>query len=263
VRGKPELFADHYSQARCSGSASPAEQAHIVNAFRFELTKVQTPAIARGVLSMLANVDPILAEGVAQGWARCRRDAAGHRCAVAALCAIASAVAAGASRRGRHQDRARWRYWPRTAWMRSRSRRCMPTCWPPAPCRAWWRRNWDRCRRPDGGPLDAEISIEAGPAVLYDALIVAMAASAALLQGDADAREFVRLQYRHCKPVLALGEGGLLAAAGRGRRAGSGAMVAVAADALDRAGEFKQALAGHRHFRARNRRRAVVKTPIH
>jgi catalase len=74
VRGKPELFADHYSQARCSGSASPAEQAHIVNAFRFELTKVQTPAIRVRLLSMLANVDPILAEGVAQGLgSRCRR----------------------------------------------------------------------------------------------------------------------------------------------------------------------------------------------
>ncbi|MYM91991.1 catalase, partial [Rugamonas sp. FT82W] len=68
VRGKPELFADHYSQARLFWiSQSPAEQAHIVNAYRFELSRVQTPAIRVRLLSMLANVDPILAEGVAQG----------------------------------------------------------------------------------------------------------------------------------------------------------------------------------------------------
>ncbi len=46
VRGKPERFADHYTQATLFwNSQAPVEQAHIINAFRFELTRVQTPAI--------------------------------------------------------------------------------------------------------------------------------------------------------------------------------------------------------------------------
>ena len=46
VRAKPELFAEHYNQARLFyESQSKVEQAHIVAAFRFELSKVTVPAI--------------------------------------------------------------------------------------------------------------------------------------------------------------------------------------------------------------------------
>ncbi len=58
VRGKPERFSDHYSQATLFWkSQSKVEQAHIVRAFRFELSKVKTPSIRRRVLAQLANVD--------------------------------------------------------------------------------------------------------------------------------------------------------------------------------------------------------------
>ncbi|HBF49061.1 MAG TPA: catalase HPII, partial [Massilia sp.] len=68
VRGKPELFADHYSQARLFyASQSAAEQTHIANAFRFELTRVQTPAIRERMLALLANVDAGLVAKVAEG----------------------------------------------------------------------------------------------------------------------------------------------------------------------------------------------------
>jgi catalase len=68
VRGKPEKFSDHYTQATLFyESQSPAEQAHIVRAFRFELTKVQTPAIRARVLAQLANVSAGLAAAVAGG----------------------------------------------------------------------------------------------------------------------------------------------------------------------------------------------------
>src|SRR6187397_501211 len=62
VRGKPEKFADHYTQATLFfESQSEVEKAHIVRAFRFELTKVQVPAIRERVVSQLANVDAGLA----------------------------------------------------------------------------------------------------------------------------------------------------------------------------------------------------------
>ena len=68
MRGKPEKFADHYSQATLFWeSQTPAEQAHIVRGFRFELTKVQVPAIRERTVSMLRNVSDDLAGAVAEG----------------------------------------------------------------------------------------------------------------------------------------------------------------------------------------------------
>jgi len=66
VRG--ETFADHYSQARqFYVSQTEIEQTHIKDAFTFELSKVETPAIRTRVLSHLMNVDKPLAESVAKG----------------------------------------------------------------------------------------------------------------------------------------------------------------------------------------------------
>ena len=68
VRGKPERFADHYTQATLFwNSQSAVEKAHIIRAFRFELTRVQTAAIRERVVSMLANVADELADAVASG----------------------------------------------------------------------------------------------------------------------------------------------------------------------------------------------------
>jgi len=68
VRGKPEKFADHYTQATLFwNSQSEAEKNHIVGAYRFELTKVSVQAVRDRVVSMLANVDAVLAARVAEG----------------------------------------------------------------------------------------------------------------------------------------------------------------------------------------------------
>ncbi|MCC6471731.1 MAG: catalase [Alphaproteobacteria bacterium] len=68
VRGKPEKFAEHYSQATLFwNSQSDVEKQHILRAFRFELTKVQTPAVRERVVAQLRNVASELAQGVADG----------------------------------------------------------------------------------------------------------------------------------------------------------------------------------------------------
>jgi catalase len=68
VRGKAERFADHYTQATLFWtSQSEVERRHIVNAFRFELSKVQTPAIRERMVSGLLNVAPELGKAVAEG----------------------------------------------------------------------------------------------------------------------------------------------------------------------------------------------------
>ena len=68
LRAKPEKFAEHYAQATLFfNSQSPIEQQHIIDAFRFELTRVQTEAIRERVVAQLRNVDEELARAVADG----------------------------------------------------------------------------------------------------------------------------------------------------------------------------------------------------
>ncbi|QGG94299.1 catalase [Actinomarinicola tropica] len=67
-RTRPASFADHYSQARQFFlSQTPPEQRHIVGAFVFELSKVETEAIRARMVANLRNVDEDLAEMVAEG----------------------------------------------------------------------------------------------------------------------------------------------------------------------------------------------------
>lgn len=66
LRVRPESFADHYSQARqFYRSQSEAEQAHMVAALGFELSKVALPHVRERMLGNLVNVDPSLAKRVA------------------------------------------------------------------------------------------------------------------------------------------------------------------------------------------------------
>jgi catalase len=106
-----------------------------------------------------------------------------------------------------------------------------------------------------GAALDVEISIEAGPAVLWDAVVVPDGANAvAALARDANALDFVRQQYRHCKPILVLGAGvGLLTQGGVPTTLPNGdadpALIGANGETLVKAlVAFKTALAGHRSF---------------
>ena len=68
VRERSETFADHYSQPRLFWrSMSEPEQRHIVNAFTFELSKVQTIAVRTRVLGHLAHIDRELLGRVEKG----------------------------------------------------------------------------------------------------------------------------------------------------------------------------------------------------
>ena len=68
VRAQPVSFDDHFSQATMFyRSLSPIEQAHVVEAFTFELGKVYEQAIKERELQVLANVDADLCAQVAAG----------------------------------------------------------------------------------------------------------------------------------------------------------------------------------------------------
>jgi len=257
LRGKPERFAEHYAQARLFfKSQTPTEQAHIVNAFRFELSRVQTPAVRERMVSGLMNVDQGLAEQVAKGLGMrtlpppmpkvLKTDVtpevetsealslmarpgdgsiAARRVALlvadgadaASLATIAAAlVAAGAV--------------PRLVGA---------TLGEVALA---------------GGARQADTTVAAMPSVLWDAVVIPDGADAIDRLGvDGRVLEFVKDQYRHCKPMLALGAGAdLLKKAGvpltlKSGEADPGLLLARAGDDAV-AGAFIAALARHRHF---------------
>ncbi|MET0322932.1 MAG: catalase [Duganella sp.] len=257
VRGKPELFADHYSQARLFWiSQTPSEQVHIVNAYRFELSRVQVPAIRVRLLSMLANVDPVLAEGVASGLGLdvpapmplatdlpqphyepspalsllARPGSAGIKGRKVAIIASHGVDAAGV----------------KAVYADLLAAGAVPRVVGPY---------LGQLKATDGSALDVEISFEAGPGVLYDAVIIADGeGSAKSLQAEAIALDFVRQQFNHCKPILAIGAGAdVLTKLGVPAKLPSGqadpSLWVVDAGGVSAAlAEFKGALAAHRNF---------------
>ena len=68
LRVRSETFADHFSQARQFYlSQTQTEQNHIIDAFTFELSKVERLAIRERMVAQLMNVDAALAENIATG----------------------------------------------------------------------------------------------------------------------------------------------------------------------------------------------------
>jgi catalase len=215
VRGKPERFAEHYNQATLFwNSQSPIEKAHIIRAFRFELTKVQTTAIRERVVSMLANVADELAEGVAEGLGlpevppampKLLQRAPKPEVAVSPALSlfarpgndgiktrkIAILIADGVDGQAAlaiHEGLAAQGAVPRFVGV-----------------------TLGAVESVSGDPLTVEVSMEASSAVIWDALIIPGGdESVAMLSDTGHAREFLRDQYRHCKTILLLGAAGSL-----------------------------------------------------
>jgi catalase len=257
VRGKPEKFAEHFAQARLFWmSQSPVEQAHIVGAFRFELTHVQTAAVRERVVSMLANVDPILCAGVADG------------IGIAVQDAMPPATEQPTPRYD-PSPALSLMFRPGTAGIKTRriallaahgvdavsARTVYNALLADGAVARIVSHHLGRLRVSKGAALDAEISLEAGASVVYDAVVVLDGAdSVADLGRNAMSLEFLRLQYRHGKPMLAIGAGAqLLASAGIPATLPDGQVdhaVLIAGEASIDAclNKFKNALAAHRAF---------------
>ena len=209
VRGKPEKFAEHYNQAKLFfNSQSKVERDHIVNAFRFELSKLTVPAIRERVLSMLANVSDELANRVAGGLGvavpspmpralestpapevtvspalslMVRPGSVGIRTRKIAIFIAdgIDAAAVGSIQQALKGEGAR------------------PVLVGPrvGPFRA-----------ANGSVVEAEASFETDPGVCFDALVLpGGVAAVATLRGDARALDSIKDQYRHCKTILAVG----------------------------------------------------------
>jgi catalase len=106
-----------------------------------------------------------------------------------------------------------------------------------------------------GKPIDVEITFETAPSVLFDAVVIPDGAVAtATLAKIGHALEFIKDQYRHCKPMLALGAGReLLAKAGVPEALSSGeadpGVLRFPGDSAELAlPKFVEAISKHRHF---------------
>jgi len=105
----------------------------------------------------------------------------------------------------------------------------------------------------DGDAIEVDVSLEAAPAVLYDALVLPDGAEALeALRADGRTLEFIKDQYRHCKPILALGAGEqLLRACGIDAALPDGQCdpgLIIASDTSAVPEDFVAAIAKHRHF---------------
>jgi catalase len=201
VRARGELFADHYSQARqFYVSQTATEQTHVKDAFVFELSKVEVPEIRARMVSHLMNVDAELARLVADGLGlmklpkaadparkiiqdlspspalsiigNCPQSFKGRKMGVlvtdgvdaALLSAVEKAVAAAG---GTMQVVA-----PKVGGVTAS----------------------------DGTQVAVQQKVNGGPSVLYDAVaILPSAEGAALLTGEATARDFVADAFAHAK----------------------------------------------------------------
>ena len=264
VRGKPEKFAEHYNQARLFfRSQSAVEQQHIIGAFRFELTRVQTQAVRERIVSMLTNVDDVLAQGVADGLgialpkpmpkvlelnvkaevevspslSLLSRPGDGSIATRKVALLVADGVD-GASLRAVHRALVAAGAVPRFVGAR------LGTAAPA-----------------QGEPIHVEVTLETAPAVLWDAMVLpdGEAAMAALLS-IGQTVDFIKDQYRHCKPMLVLGSALTLLEAAQvpltlpGGGADPGLVVARSnagepAVGIEQAiDDFVAALGSHRHY---------------
>ena len=253
LRGKPMKFAEHYNQAKLFfDSQSEVEQAHIIAAFRFELSKVTVPAIRERVVSMLANVSDELAAGVAEGLGMdmpapmprvLEAPPSPEVDASPALSLmahpgdgsvrsrkVAIIVADGCD--GEQVGALQQALLEAGAIGRLVGPRIGPF-------------------KPRGGDmLDADASLENEPGVLFDALVVPGGRdSTATLVTDGRLLEHVKDQYRHCKTLMFVGEARAIAeACGIDPGADDPGLLLLARWSPRAPATFIKALARHRHF---------------
>ncbi|TBU97589.1 catalase [Phytopseudomonas dryadis] len=211
VRGKPEKFAEHYNQASLFfNSQAPHEQQHIIDALRFELSKVTVPGIRNRTLAMLRNISEVLAQGVAEGLGAelpaplPKATASESKPEVETSPALSLLARPGDGGIRTRQVAILLAAGVDRASLESVSEALQAEG---AVVRLVGPRVGPFASR-DGSPIEADASLENQPAPLFDALVVPDGKDAsAALQADGRALEFVRDSFRHGKTILAVGAG--------------------------------------------------------
>jgi catalase len=204
LRAKPAKFAEHYAQAALFfHSQSPIEQQHIIDGFRFELTRVQTEAVRERVVAQLRNVDEGLALAVANGLGMALPEPLPL---VVPLPEVEVPRSAGLSLLARPG-------------IGSVATRRVAVLVADGMDTGFAARLYDQLSSAGalpryvglrlgkvngaGGAIPVEVTLEAAPSVLWDAVVLPSGESAAeTLAMDDQVAEFVMLQWRHNKAML-------------------------------------------------------------
>ncbi|MFS3137063.1 catalase [Gluconacetobacter sacchari] len=200
VRLRPESFADHYSQARQFViSQTPIERKHIGDAITFELSKVERPEIRARVVSHLRHVDEDLARTVANGLGlKLPEPAKAARPVIAdlppsdALSIVRNGPDSFAGRKFGIllTDGADAALFDALVTAAETENAVYAIVAPKI----------GGVTLSDGRAVAAQQKIDGGPSVLFDAVaVIASPDGAALLAGDAAARDFVTDAFAHCK----------------------------------------------------------------
>ena len=257
LRGKPEKFADHYTQATLFyESQTEVEKAHIAGGFRFELSKLTVPAIRERMLASLVNVSAELAAVVAAGLG------------VAVPAALPKALPKPTTPEVTKSPALSLTALPGDGGIRTRKVAILaadgvtgaPLVTLQTALLAAGAVVWVIAPRlgpvltTDNRLLEALGTLENSSPVLFDALVLPDGDPAvALLGRHGQVMEFVSNQYRHGKTLLVLGSSkSLLAQAGVANALSSGpskaGIVMANSDNIDAAAkEFIAAIAKHRH----------------
>ncbi len=257
VRGKPEKFADHYTQATLFyDSQTPVEQAHIAAAFRFELSKLTVPAIRERMVAGLVNASPALAAKVAAGL--------GMKVPAALPKALATPVEPEVRLSPPLSLKAR----PGDGSIRTRKVALLVADGVEGESIAAVQAALldagatGRLVGPRIGPfttasgqtMQADASMENEPGFLFDGLVLPDGdAGVALLGADGHTAEFIKDQYRHGKTILAFGASRSLLAESKVSDSlpngdpDAGVIVDQAGRVNDAIDAFVQALGMHRH----------------
>jgi catalase len=255
VRGKAERFADHYTQATLFWNSQTAvEQAHIINAFRFELSRVQTPSVRERMVSGLMNVAPELAEAVAKGLGIVEMPSPMPKVMQKSVKPEVSKSPALSllARPGDGTIRARRIAILVADGVRSQEvKGVVDRLTAEGAVPRLLSSRLGRVSGDQGEAFDVDGTLEALPSVLFDAVVVADGADAVrALAADGRTLEFLKDQYRHCKAILALGAGSQLLERANipvslpSGQADPGLLIGSSAS-LD---AFVAAVAAHRHF---------------
>ncbi|ALM81681.1 catalase [Bordetella sp. N] len=257
LRGKPEKFADHYTQARLFyESQTGFEKRHIAAAFRFELSKVTVPAIRERMVSGLRNASEELAKAVADDLGMALPAPMPRALETPAKPEVTNSPALSLMARPGAGD--------------IRTRRVAILIAPGVDATAIETVQQSLVEQgavpllvaarigaveaADGKALDAEASLENSPAVLFDALILPPGDTVTdELADEGQALEFIRNMYRHGKTIMALGaaqalldEAGIPLMLADGEE-DPGLVFGGDGDATPALASFVQALAKHRH----------------
>ncbi|MBB2206596.1 catalase [Gluconacetobacter takamatsuzukensis] len=200
VRLRPESFADHYSQARQFViSQTPIERKHIGDAITFELSKVERPDIRARVVAHLRHIDEDLAGTVANGLGLPLPEPA--KAAWPPITDLPPSNALSIVRNGPDSfagrkfgilltDGADAGLFDALVTAAEKEKAVYEIVAPKI----------GGVTLSDGRHVAAQQKIDGGPSVLFDAVaVIAAKDGAALLAGDAAAKDFVTDAFAHCK----------------------------------------------------------------